>query len=564
MKLPMLFTKDGRLAIAKNPVFQFFASIRFAIPVMIALVIAMIAGTVIESRSGTEFARIAVYHSFWFYGIQAAIALSLTLAMLNRIPLRKRLLGFYLVHIALLILMGGAVVTRYFGVDGTIELHPNEETSAIKFDEDRVSLRFNGEEKSLNLAPAIREQVVDARLELGAGHIATVVKYLPYAQPERQWVSNDGAWISTWTLKNQRMEEEIELSNLRGSQIPDRVEIGALRIEVMAHEEARALFEALRDPRTKFILKNVRSGVTVVLPSLEKTLRGKIGASAFAMTRVENPRIQLTTFELATDEGVFKFFPRFSAAPVSNHMTADESAPYRFVSLESYRNGSSIILFRDASGACHVIYGKGDQWAETAYRGAIVLPWMDLRLQLKSEHLNQAPIETFVEAKPSKEAERNLKAALVRISGDGKTEEAWLIDRDAVAFTKFGISGKIAKRSETLPFAMTLEKFKMDRVPGMETPASYESFVRVKGMNETVHIYMNHPFKAEGFTFYQSSYFQDERGAYHSVLSVNKDPGRAIKYLGSILLVIGLVIHFMIIYGYIFVAKPARAREAGQ
>jgi cytochrome c biogenesis protein ResB len=113
----------------------------------------------------------------------------------------------------------------------------------------------------------------------------------------------------------------------------------------------------------------------------------------------------------------------------------------------------------------------------------------------------------------------------------------------------------IGRKSIPLDFSIKLDRFKMDEIEGTGKPASYESFVKVKnstGIETSEHVYMNNPYKAAGYTFYQSSYFQDERGQYSSVFSVNRDPGRAIKYLGSLLLVFGLIMHFLVIHGYVF------------
>ena len=55
---------------------------------------------------------------------------------------------------------------------------------------------------------------------------------------------------------------------------------------------------------------------------------------------------------------------------------------------------------------------------------------------------------------------------------------------------------------------------------------------------------MNNPLKYDGLTFYQASYFEAAKDTYGSVLSVNLDPGRPIKYLGSLLLVLGAIWHF--------------------
>jgi hypothetical protein len=88
----------------------------------------------------------------------------------------------------------------------------------------------------------------------------------------------------------------------------------------------------------------------------------------------------------------------------------------------------------------------------------------------------------------------------------------------------------------------------MDHNPGTMDPASYESFVRLfskEGPTEH-HIYMNNPLKHSGFTFYQASYFKDENDNFGTVLSVNADPGRFIKYLGALLVVLGAIWHFSI------------------
>jgi cytochrome c biogenesis protein ResB len=53
-------------------------------------------------------------------------------------------------------------------------------------------------------------------------------------------------------------------------------------------------------------------------------------------------------------------------------------------------------------------------------------------------------------------------------------------------------------------------------------------------------ISMNDPLKHASFTFYQASFESDPSGRpTASVLSVNRDPGRALKYFGSLLLVLG-------------------------
>ncbi len=95
-----------------------------------------------------------------------------------------------------------------------------------------------------------------------------------------------------------------------------------------------------------------------------------------------------------------------------------------------------------------------------------------------------------------------------------------------------------------LAFPLTLKAFRMGTYQGTTRASSYESEVDVPGLDTTL-ISMNEPLQYEGFTFYQSSFEKNEKGEpVVSVLSVNHDPGRWIKYLGSALIVLGAILLF--------------------
>ncbi|PHM17498.1 MAG: cytochrome C biogenesis protein [Sulfuricurvum sp. PD_MW2] len=92
-----------------------------------------------------------------------------------------------------------------------------------------------------------------------------------------------------------------------------------------------------------------------------------------------------------------------------------------------------------------------------------------------------------------------------------------------------------------LPFSIALRDFQLERYPGSMSPASYASEVSVEDpANQEkfdFRIYMNHILDYEGYRFFQSSFDQDEMG---TVLSVNRDPGTIITYIGYLLLAIGM------------------------
>lgn len=101
-----------------------------------------------------------------------------------------------------------------------------------------------------------------------------------------------------------------------------------------------------------------------------------------------------------------------------------------------------------------------------------------------------------------------------------------------------------------LDFSLFLKEFKVTKYQGTNKAMEYSSLVEIHDKSETGNlmpieslISMNEPLKYKGYTFYQASYETDEKTGepVATVLSVNRDPGRWIKYLGSLILSIGIV-----------------------
>ena len=99
-------------------------------------------------------------------------------------------------------------------------------------------------------------------------------------------------------------------------------------------------------------------------------------------------------------------------------------------------------------------------------------------------------------------------------------------------------------KAMSVPFAIKLNDFQLDRYPGSMSPSSYASEVTLIDKNNNIEydyrIFMNSTLKYGGYQFFQSSYDQDEKG---TVLSVNNDPGTLPTYLGYFLLALGLIMN---------------------
>ena len=95
-----------------------------------------------------------------------------------------------------------------------------------------------------------------------------------------------------------------------------------------------------------------------------------------------------------------------------------------------------------------------------------------------------------------------------------------------------------------IPFSIKLIDFRLKRYPGSKSPSEFSSDVIVidKKNDEEykAYIFMNNTLTHGGYKFFQTSYDPDEKGTQ---LSVNKDPGIELTYIGYFLLFLGLIVN---------------------
>ncbi len=113
-----------------------------------------------------------------------------------------------------------------------------------------------------------------------------------------------------------------------------------------------------------------------------------------------------------------------------------------------------------------------------------------------------------------------------------------LFTADAAYFVSY------VNRRIDMGFPIHLREFMVDRYQGTMRAAAYKSHVYIPQLGDA-EISMNEPLKHKGLTVYQAS-FQDGPGGrpVASIFSVNYDPGRWLKYIGSLVMCIGMILLF--------------------
>lgn len=509
----------------------FFGNMKFAVVIITLFAIYLGYGTFMESYHGTEYANRLVYKSMPFMLVQFGMFLSILFATLIRLPPKKHLYGFYVIHAGLIILFLGSYITYQSGVDGSITLAPNLATRDIMINQDELSIQFPtlGKEVTVDLPYVAKPK--DMGLEYEGIKLKT---FLPFAEDKLSWIpskeSDEFQSSSQYNLYTPNFGEVITLTLHPFSDFNNTLTLGPLSVHYMPLSLAPCFTENTKEG---LIVWNAEDQKCIA-PTKIKKIKGAGGERV----------------EIDFDGRILAFLPSMSPLPLDQKLDLDEQSPYRIFSKKLFENKPHLFLF----GTYLAFFDK----EKNSWKGSpinlkedVELPWMGFKIRLLEHRIDAYPSQTPTYLTPVQENSQVVRGDMKALEVTVDDQTFWVKSNDPVAYNKNGerIVFRLGRKSVKLPYELILDEFKMDTDPGTNNPASYESFVSVFHGNEGQskhHIYMNNPLKMDNFTFYQASYFQTQAGPYGSVLSVNFDPGRAWKYLGSLLLVLGSIWHYFL------------------
>ncbi|KAB2642656.1 MAG: cytochrome c biogenesis protein ResB [Verrucomicrobia bacterium] len=161
---------------------------------------------------------------------------------------------------------------------------------------------------------------------------------------------------------------------------------------------------------------------------------------------------------------------------------------------------------------------------------------------------------------------RNKTSAVVEIipNKDGKSLGTWLVSVAMDQAQNFEVDGRHWSLELRLAryykdYSLSLVSFTHEIYPGTEIPKNFSSKVILTDPknHETrqVQIYMNHPLRYLGDTYYQSGFQSDDSG---TILQVVRNPSAQAPYISCIIVALGLLMQFT----YHLVAFARRTRKA--
>src|SRR3954452_19587147 len=158
--------------------------------------------------------------------------------------------------------------------------------------------------------------------------------------------------------------------------------------------------------------------------------------------------------------------------------------------------------------------------------------------------------------------DRDLVTAAVEIITPERSLGTWLVS-DALGapqtFSAGGRTWQLAMRPARYykPYSVTLQKFTHEKYAGTEIPKNFASKVTLvdpeRSVNRNVLIYMDHPLRYRGDTYYQAGFERDDRT---TILQVVRNPSFIAPYVACIVVAAGLLVQF----GYHLVGFSRRRR----
>lgn len=445
---------------------KFLSSLKLAVFIIIALAVLTAAGTIVESRYDAYAAAKLVYHTWMMYSVLGLLCVVLIAVMIDRWPWKPRHIPFILAHIGIIVLLVGSLVTKLFGLDGSMRFGMGQSNRYVTIPETEIQIwatfdgdrptRILNQEADFYVDPPKENPI---RLQLGQDEFV-IDDYEPYVLATRQIVAGSSAKLGS-AVRFQIQNENVNVNDW---------------------------------------LLQPREGAGV--------------ARDFGPARISlgNP---------------------LPESPKENAL---------YLNPKSQKEVEYTITYKDKNRkALKGILSEG---------GAVPTGWMGLEFKL----LRYFPkAEEKYELKPA-QYPTPLTTSAIQINFQGKKH--WVQLNDILKLftqdTAYIISYQ--NRRVDLGFDLQLKKFEIGRYQGTMRAASYQSLVTTPDGKDTL-ISMNEPLKYRGLTFYQASFEDGPDGQpVASILSVNYDPGRWLKYLGSFILSLGTV--------WLFYNKRKAARAA--
>ncbi len=567
---------------ARKPqnVLDFFRSLKLAASVLVYFTIAVIIGTLIlqnveparylqsYSPGFYKFVKLLTledtYHSVWFTGLVLLLNLNILICTLNHLPIKKKKIGFFLIHLSILIVVIGGSISAFFGVKGYLNLHEGDVVNEFQL------TQYN------QLLDQKRNMGFQLRLDkFEVDHYAPDYRVYLYTRPD----SKDKFGMPHSLKSTENAEYSIKEANgtlkilkyfpdYAVREIAKPVETGPGAVKVLLyrgkHSQDAYFFDMAGEDR--FLLPE-QQGMIIFKWDMPKNLSAVVSEQKLLNVTFPDGSHHLIHLQEGksypfTPEFTLKigrFFPSFSIDQKNKQIVSAGSEPnnpaieliftdtksgkemtqWAFANFPDFTHGKKLpgnatirfIYVPTLNGKpIYVVSSDGNyektQDGKNFEKGKLENNRLSVG-NLTFEFASFIPHAEKVRKEISRSDEPNNPVVRIQWIQNGQKETRMLGASDKTA--TFMDNGRVA----------LLLRNKDD------SPKAYRSYMSVLKDGKVVlkkKVEVNSPLTYGGYYFYQSNY--DPKDPTYSGISVVRDPGVYIVFLGFLLLTIGGILRF--------------------
>ncbi len=555
-------------------VFRFFASLRLAIFLLLALALFFAVGTFLESAYGTEAAKLLAYRNPWMSLLLILLALNVAAAALDRLPWKKKHVGFVITHAGIILILAGALVTRAYGIEGQMAVQEGQTQGRIILGEPMLQVISEDASAVQTFPISPKAFAWKGRQALGPG-LALLHYYPKASRVEKIETSSDGPTALHVVLESSFMKLDpwLVLDDPARSRIPlGPAELRFTREKIVPSAasgndsflEFQFKDSTVQLPVEPNLSKKAFLSGTPYQVTILRVLKDAVVEGNQLVDRSENwnnPAVELTLEGGGIQEKhtVFSQYPDFPTLHGMKPSQAGVRIFYHRGGPGEAKNelrfvwrttGLPIYQVRSRAGV-----SEGEMHLGEEYKTG----WMDFKFRVEQYYPHAAIRSEFHEEPVASQAEDHLSAVEIEIGNGPESKVLWLGQGDHEKVVVGGKSFQVVYglRTQPIGFRLALRDFRLENYPGTQRPASFESDVTLKddsnGMMKDLTIRMNEPLSYKGYRVFQSGYQQSGGEPEISIFTVARDPGIPLKYFGALVLIGGTLTMF---YSSRFSGRP--------
>ncbi len=581
--------KPGRSKICKN-----LGSLHLAVLLLGLMSVLLGATTFFESSYGTQKALQWVYRTHWFEWLIGGIWINIFFATILRFPFRLSKLGFVLTHLGILTILVGTLLTRIWGVEGTMTLLEGTARQNISLEGNAFNLQENGKTLiSETLDDLAAHSAFPLKLKLpNSGRGVELLEYHPHSILTHHYTPQDKVsenpnpavhfeikssmfeldrWLvmrnddlhnphslsmgpAQFKLKRVHSEDELKKALATESEKPKK---SKPRLKISIDDgKTFQIADLESDPGQKISISgtHIELEVTGIFHNASVTEKGEITEHNHAGS---NPAL---SFRIHYGDGTVDEDVRFQKFPAYQGSHKKEKK-HLLILLEGFESdkssrpaGLEFLVTKDHQFFYRISSSKGVKSGPLVLNKLVPLGWNDAVLVVKASHSN-VKVERIVTPQTPKTDQKTVLPflKLKPLGGKNQGTPMHLLygETREISLGNRTVKLSLGENKLAIPFEVRLKDFRKVDYPNTSRAMSYESDVTVTnidGVHEGVKslettISMNNVLDHRGWRFFQAS-FQIDGTREYSTFQVARNPGIESIYLGSIIMVVGIGIMF--------------------